>query len=340
MPGSHHTRNFLQISIMGATLFETVLVRPYHVVRFSNGVNITTAIACIVVVLIDMIVSNSLLDSLTEFLSKIFPFVPDQDILVCSLSSDANQARLLSTPIPMHKINGHLTHVKPARRFCLLILPMLLYVMLIIAQRKVINEQETSIYEVNLTIPVEQQMKFYQCSNTTDICTSYIFKSENLIDTVTALIAWWTGLTYIISKLMRSLYKELMKMDLAKKRCMSLTSQFRLGRALSWISPLLFVPYIVSDIREGFGSTWYPLILCVLLACCAGSSAGADLLQPWELDEQSKQQRLVGLVAQEKQLNTARPVLILEQTFVHQSTPTLAPNRRSSKVTPSIDERR
>jgi len=43
---------------------------------------------------------------------------------------------------------------------------------------KIVNEQEISIREVNLTVSFEEQAKFYQCSNNTGICTSYMLKQK------------------------------------------------------------------------------------------------------------------------------------------------------------------
>jgi hypothetical protein len=336
---------------MAATLNYAVPVRPNLIMGFSRAFDISTAVLCILVVTIDILSNVSalikkFLDVIVNFLNKKLSSDPVQDILVCHLSRAENQTQLLSAPISVYQFNGHLTHIKPAGRFYLLIFPMQLYVMFIIFLSKIVNEQETSIREVNLTISFEEQTKFYQCSSNTGICTSYMFKTENLIDTVTNLISWWIGLDFVKSKLTFSLHKQLMKIH--RENNIPKWVQCRLWtlQCFSWISEMMFVLYIVSGIREFLGLNWFPLVLSFLLLVCVSSSVSAEHIGTWMTLGLEKQR----LVAHEKELNMTRPVLILDEaqpksvleTLVRES-PLIAsisvPHQTSNKIIPSIDEK-
>jgi len=329
---------------MGAAFSDTVRVPQHVIVDLHTGLNALTTICCIAVVLIHILSEKECFDGIVRFFNKIFPD-PVRKILLCHLSINGNQAQISSTPISLYQFNDHLTYIKPARRFYLLIFPMQLYVMFLIFESKIINEQETSIHEINLTVSFEEQRKFYRCSNDTDMCTSYMFKTENVIDTVTNLISWWMGLSLVINKLIFLLHQEVMKIHRSENRCMSLQSKIRLYRYVGRLVPLLFIAYTVTDIRTDIGSTWFPLVLALILVCGAGLSAAADLYQQyqeWPILDSEKQR----LVAHEKQLNTNRPVLILEEaqperilvTNGHHSelaVPTLTQEQKwAKKVTP------
>jgi len=335
---------------MEATLNNAVPVRPDLIVGFSRVFDISTAVLCSFVVALDILSNVStliknFLDVIVKFLNKKVSSDPVHETLVCHLSSAENQTQLLSAPILVYQFNGHLTHIKPAGRFYLLIFPMQLYVMFMIFLSKIVNEQEISIREVNLTVSFEEQTKFYQCSNNTGICTSYMFKTENLIDTVTNLISWWMGLEFVKSKMTFFLHKQLMKFHRQDNTPTSVRYRLWTFQCLGWVFEIVFVLYIISNMREFLGFNWFPLVMSFILLVCVFTSVSAEHISTWMTLGLEKQR----LVAREKELNMSRPVLILDEvppksvleTLVRES-PLIAsisiPHRTSNKIIPSIDE--
>ncbi len=341
-----------RIPVMEATMNNAVPVRPDLIMGFSRVFDISTAVLCSFVVALDILSNVStlikeFLDVIVKFLNKTLASDPVQDILVYHLSSAENQTQLLSAPISVYRFNGHLTHIKPAGRFYLLIFPMQLYVMFMIFLSKIVNEQEISIREVNLTVSFEEQNKFYQCSNNTGICTSYMFKTENLIDTVTNLISWWMGLEFVKSKMTFFLHKQLMKFHRLNNIPTSVRCRLWTFQCSGWIFEITFVVYIVSGIREFLGFNWFPLVMSVILLVCVLSGVLAEHTSTWMTLGLEKQR----LVAHEKELNMTRPVLILDkarpksvlETLVRESisiTSISLPHQTLNKIIPSIDEKR
>ncbi|CAF1538811.1 unnamed protein product [Adineta ricciae] len=322
---------------MGTIFSDGVHVSENFITNLRTGLNGLTIFCCVVVVILHIYSYKNPIDSFKKIFNKIFVPTAVREVLVCQMGKIENQAQLSSTLTQLYQVNDQLTHIKPARYFYLLIFPMQLYIMFLIFESKIITEQETPIGTINSTVSLTDQRKYYRCFNNTAMCTSYIFKTENVIDTVTNLIAWWQGLCAVINKMISLSHNNVMKKYYSNK---SIPSQNRIHfyRFMAWFALFLFIVYIATDIGTDIGSTWFPLVLSLILLCVAGLSAGAEHHQN---KAENNDFEMKNTAAYLKQLNEAQPVLIvkekLQETSDH-SKSTGIHQRQSSKVAPVISE--
>lgn len=309
----------------GVTLISRGFIRRLNLVW-----SIFNAVLCLLALAIDILLSRKRIDSFAAFFNKIYTSDPFRDTLVCGLSSNTNERQLTMPPISLYQFNGQLTHVKPARRFYLLIFPMHLYIMFLIFRTKMFNEEEALRNTINLTTTDAKQDDFYKCNNDTDICVSYVFKRENVIDTITSLVSWWTGLTFLLNKIVFILHKGLKKMYLRRKRWIPLQYQIIINRVICFLGVIVFKLVIIIDVINPtyYDKLWQPFILSGLLILCIISRGASEFIEIWKnlnLDEQRQ-------VIDEAHLNETRPVLIMEtvqpksalKTLIRQMEPTIS----------------